>query len=248
MKSTAIIFGFNYHNSRDKSELSGVLRDIYLAINWSIQKGFNVHLCTDYAIKRMDNVSEFKIENDLLPNNIVTDLNTSDNVFFFYTGHGKNGNFIIGDKSINMTDLLYQVESSTNAKILSILDCCEVIIDLPPNYKNIIFAGSDKDSKAYCEAYSGLLTKCIFEIFSSRKSRDCLLVLNQLKRQLPREMVCQLITKRKYIHGWVLPGLNFDIDEQTNQLYIYKNYNKYLLLTGQNAAIYKLIMAKIKNS
>lgn len=248
MKSTAIIFGLNYHNSKTKAELNGVLRDIYLAIDWTLKKGFNIYLHTDYVIKRTIGVTEFNLQDGLIPTQITKELSDSDNVLFFYSGHGKDGHFIINEEKISMTTLMRQIETSTNGKILTILDCCEVFLDLPPSYKNIIFAGSNRDTKAYCEAYSGLLIRNLLELFASRGNRVCANVLQHLRSNLPEEMACQLITLRKYIHGWVLPGLHFDIDERNRQLYVYKNGKRYLLLTGVNEKIFKLIMAKIEDS
>lgn len=153
--SVALLVGMKY--KREERELPGIVLDLYRFYQWARQWAQEIYILTDItedeSIKTLRNhifegqvnpdiiyfIREIKQRNEYisyinrytfletLQNMCHSDGSRSDQIFFYYTGHGEQGDLILpNNETLTCRDLQLFALSNLppTGQMLTILDCC----------------------------------------------------------------------------------------------------------------------------
>jgi hypothetical protein len=263
----AILIGFEYENGK---KLPGIAVDLYLVYWFLKKKGWGkdeIVVFTDIKIDHQTEVLktailEKTVNSDIL--SFIEDLKDKkqyiefishnhynnfdsifsqfkvDNLFFYYTGHFKEGNIILPNQSLISLEGLTKILTKYS-EVISIMDCCNGGITLPFNChekvyrfenenfvkaKIISFASSLENEKSLTSRAGSLFTRNILSILSDDKL-NIYQILEKIKKTIifnnQTANISSSYPSLHYIFPWVYSFPNISISQNPYFISIFRN-------------------------
>lgn len=209
-KMLALIAGYNYNGT-----LRGIEYDIGRISRFCKSLFFDTYISTDLHVDF--GMNKFDLADDMK-------LLVADNkcVLFFFTGHGSEGRFNLNGKFRSMNECIKELSSNTNAQVICVLDCCNVIVkDIPKNA--IIIAASGDTTKAEVDYDGSPFLSNLLLLLKESSSRDVCQLAKKLKVNHPHS---NILSHRHILYGWFIPGdIVIDYSEECKSIIYYNRAN-----------------------
>ncbi len=213
----ALVCGYTYNGT-----LPGIFDDVEYITGWCDTKGIPAFVSTDDPTISSRYQKQFNLNTMFLD---MEDQIRGKNVVFVFSGHGKQGKFKTTLNDIPM-DIIVQGLGSRCHQVFMVLDCCEVnISNVPDNV--VVVSASNSNTKSGATIVGSLFIADFLTILRSRDIRD----IDELEKKLKaKHSDSQVLTSRKLLFGWVVPGTNIDYDPISQSIYIVRDGKSYQLI------------------